>query len=272
MKLSLIVVSSFVLFAVLPAHSWAQATEDARQTAAARALFQEGVRFSDSNDWANAADRFERALAVKNAPTIEFNLATAYEHLGRFVECVERLRHILNNDASTREVRTAAREKLELIEPRIGHLTIHVNGPLDDVSIKLDNTPFANALVGVDAPADPGHHVIIATRDSAEVARAQVDIAESGRGEASLTIVPRPAQVAQAAEANAHANGLGGLQNGNGGTDDPANRPIWKKTWFIVAVSVAGAAVVGGVIAAVAAKPADPHFVNGNTNPGMVSF
>ncbi|MCC7535187.1 MAG: hypothetical protein IT379_03195, partial [Deltaproteobacteria bacterium] len=77
-------------------HAWAQAqpaqpqqpqptggTED--QAAAARELFREGVGFSDRSEWAPAADRFRRALALRNLPVIAHNLGVALARMGRVV-------------------------------------------------------------------------------------------------------------------------------------------------------------------------------------------
>ena len=71
------------------------------QSAAARALFQEGLAFAQEEKFEEAADRFRRAHALRPTPTISYNLAAALSRTGNVVESSELLRHVLRNPDTT---------------------------------------------------------------------------------------------------------------------------------------------------------------------------
>ena len=98
--------------------------DDARQTALARSLFQEGVQLGEADQWPEAADRFERALALRNSPNLEHNLAIAYEHSGRIVEAIERFRRVAASARADRRLKDAARQRIRALEPRVARLMV----------------------------------------------------------------------------------------------------------------------------------------------------
>lgn len=154
-------------------------------TAAARALFSEGRALADSQRWPEAADRFRRALALRPSPAIRYNLAVALDQLGQLVEASEQLRTAIREAPAPDRTRTAAEALLRNVEPRIGRLTIVLEGDADGVDVLLDGRPLSSALLGVGAPADPGHHRVVARRGTAETSE-ETDL-EPGAA-ASITI------------------------------------------------------------------------------------
>ena len=55
-------------------------------TEEARRLFAEGIEFVEQERWAEAEERFRRVLVLRGSQVVAYNLASALEHLGRFVE------------------------------------------------------------------------------------------------------------------------------------------------------------------------------------------
>lgn len=188
--------------ALLAPRAEAQAT-GAEETAAARALFRDGNRMLRQERWAEAADRFERALQLRQSPQIVYNLTTALIEIGQLVRATELLRSLENDESTPNRVQRAAVERREAIEPRIGELTVRVTGDRDGVGLELDGEPLAWAMVDVAVPADPGEHRVIALRDGETLADEAVRVPESDRAEVTLqlpVVPPTPTETANAAE------------------------------------------------------------------------
>jgi len=163
---------------------------EVERTALARALFREGVGLSEQGEWADAADRFRRSLALRDSPVVAFNLATACMHLGSLVEAVELFGRAARDGDAPEALREAAATQLEALRPRLGRLTLEVTGPSEGVTLELDGEPVPRVRLGIGAPADPGTHVLSAQRGGQEVARAEVQLAESGDATLRLEIPP----------------------------------------------------------------------------------
>ena len=78
------------LLSLLPLAASAQT--DSEITAAARALFQDGMAAVERGDYPTAADRLRRSVALRDSPVVRTNLALALIELGRLVEASEHLR------------------------------------------------------------------------------------------------------------------------------------------------------------------------------------
>jgi hypothetical protein len=225
--------------------SWVEAQDDARITAAARSLFQEGVACSDHQDWPCAVDRFSSARALRSSPVILLNYAIALSHVGRIVEASEIYRALGRDTSAPAALRAEATQAVTELEPRFGRLRARVTGSLDGVGLTLDGAEVAVSIVGVAVPGDPGDHVLEAHRAGAVVASARVHVESGATAEATLTIpdAPRvdlsPAVVASGAEAN-------------GTMPEPApaeHHEVFEEAWFwtVLAVVVIGAGVGIGV-------------------------
>lgn len=201
--------------------------------ATARALFSEGVERVDAQEWAQAADRFERALALYDSAVIRFNLATVYEELGRLVEASEHLRDVIRRDDADAEVRAAAAERLTAIDARIAHLTILVEGEADEVT--RDGVTVPPVALGVSTPVDPGSHAVRALREGEVVAEETVELAETASEQVVLT-VPPPVILEDPVLPDPDL-------------PPPEEEPFYAQWWFwtIIGVAVAGAAVGIGV-------------------------
>ncbi|MDQ3035002.1 MAG: hypothetical protein M3Y87_21525 [Myxococcota bacterium] len=193
----------------LAAISWAPAAraQDAasvRETAAARALFREGVRCADRREWTCAVDRFHRAHEVRPSPVLAYNLGHALIESGRLVEGAEILQQLVRSDSAPASVRADARRVMTAAAPRIGRLTVRPIGSRQGVELSIDGHPLADSLVGAAAPVDPGERLVEARRGGEVVASARVQIAEGASETIELTLPdPPPAEVAAVAGAEA---------------------------------------------------------------------
>lgn len=260
----------WVAFVLFPAIAWAQQPQaqpqptPAQQTppdsgdqaAVVRALFEEGVGFSDRGAWAPAADRFRRALALRNMPVIAHNLGVALARMGRVVEASEVLRGVTRDPTASAQVRQAAQLELDQALPRMGRLTVVVEGEPEGAVVTLDGRPLQAALFDVARPIDPGRHVVRATRGDEEVAREEVTIAE-GRSE-SITIDVGAADIG---DLGGGARGRRRRSSGGG---------VLSQWWFW---TVVGVVVVGAGTAAivVGTSGGDDPF-SGSFDPPALTF
>lgn len=176
-------------FVVLGIASPARAQLDsARASAAARAIFSEGVACAERAEWPCAIEHFERAYGLRPSPVISYNLGMALLQVGRLVEGTEMLGRVSRDEEASAELRSDALRAAEGARPRIGRLTVRVTGALSAVSLTLDGHALPRELLGAASPADPGTHVVIALRDGLEIARAETTLSDGGTGEVVLEL------------------------------------------------------------------------------------
>jgi hypothetical protein len=128
------------------------------RTGAARVLFEEGLAHADHGRWAEAADRFERAQALRASPEIAYNLSTALVRQGRLLRGSELLRQIVADEKAAPAVRQAAERRLAQLSRRLAHLV--VEPPLGGEEVFLDGRRLEPALLGLALPVDPGPHTV----------------------------------------------------------------------------------------------------------------
>lgn len=232
----------------------------ARGAAAARALFGDGVACADRQDWACAADRFGRAHALRSSPVIAYNYGHALVQLGRLVEGAEMLRQATREGSP--QVRADAERLVAALEPRLGRLTLRVEGPLERATIRIGETEIPAELHGMAQPIDPGEHTITATRDGAVVATASVTIAEGASAEARLTIPELPPEPASPDPARATERIVERV------IVETPGRSSDDGIWIGLGIG-AGALVIAGavVLGVVLAQPQDLQPFMGNLDP-----
>lgn len=257
--------SSAALALMLAIAAHAAAAQDERATAAARELFQEGMRLVDAGQWAPAREQFERAIALRRSPAIAFNLATACVHLGRLVEASELFEEVLRDEHAAPEARTASARQLELLGPRLGHLVVHLVGDAAGVTVRLDGRELPSGGLDVSAPADPGLHAADAQRGGTSIARSAVDVPVGGTAELTLDLVapaaaPPPTETAPL-DLGVHASGAMVHTRADGNT--------WM--WVGIGVGV-GVLVILVVAVAVVVLQTTSAGWNGDTSPGTLRW
>jgi len=188
MRLSKMIGAVLVSTMLCAAPVKAQPVDD-QLRATARALADEGMSFFEKKQYADALDRFDRAAAIIQAPTITLHAARALDKLGRLVEAAERYRTCINTPLEDkapeafRAAQEAARSELQALTPRIPSIEIAIKGPgADEAVITLDGKPVPKALIGVKTLVNPGEHKIGAMTDThADVEEVSITEKQSSR-------------------------------------------------------------------------------------------
>lgn len=230
--------------------------------AAARILAQQAKEALDARDYAAAADRFARADALVHAPTLMLGLARADVGLGKWVAALEVYNRILREGAASDapqpffEALKDARVELDALEPRVPSVIIEVVGAATKVT--LDGEVVPAAVLGMNRPLDPGHHVIRA--EGAGMVPAEATVTATERKVETVTLKLAPARVAVEPPAS------------------PASDGSTQRALAFAALGVGGAGLVLGTITgslaitkhgAIAAACPDPHRC---TAPDIVSY
>lgn len=178
---------------------------DAETLAQARSLGKQAFELYDAGKYEEAADYFQRARALYDAPTLGVHEAKCLEQLGRFVEASERYLSVLRMDPGSdasdafKKAVAEAGENREKLLPRIPNVTITTTGPdgapipsseleAKGVTILVDDQEQAIALVNVKRPIDPGEHRVVAMQGSQQLAEASVSLTEGGTGSVELKL------------------------------------------------------------------------------------
>jgi hypothetical protein len=168
------------------------ASSQASRRAAARGLFEEGVRLLSEQKWAAAADRFERARTLQPSPRITYNLTSALTEMGRFVYASELLRELVNSREIEPALQQAAKQRLDKIQAQIAGLVVMVEGDTTAAEITLDGRVIEMVLLSVPVPVDPGEHRLVVRRAGKEVLTREIRISEGENQKIHLALPARP--------------------------------------------------------------------------------
>lgn len=252
------------------AHAAAQDDDEAR-AASARALFQEGVELADSSEWFEAADRFRRALTLRDSPVIAYNLASALRQLGQLVEAAELLERIVDNAGADPELRRSAASALADIRPRLGRLSLRIEGRQPGDVIAIDTHRVPDERLGSTLPIDPGTHIVTAARGEKTLHSEPIFVLEGSSYEVTFRLAPLPAPAPRAAALSVAKPTPRSHNAGLESERKPSQSFVSTAPWWLWAG--AGALVVGAVaVAAVAASSGDSgnRPVRGDFDPPVL--
>ena len=144
--------------------------EATAQSAAADALFRDGVAAAKAGNYAAAIQKLQASYELDPARGTLYALALAEEKAGRFASANGHYSELL--DAARRvgdtERVSLAEAKLKALKGRVPHLSVRVPSG-ENVSVTLDGNKLPAGAFGAALPLDPGEHEIAATRgDGAE--------------------------------------------------------------------------------------------------------
>lgn len=249
--------------------------QDERDTATARALFEQGVELAAKGDWAGAADRFERSEKLRHSPVVSYNLANAWVELGRLVEAAEVLRQIDKDPAAKPDVKANAQALLTQLQPRIATLVVEVESKPPPKDVRVNDRPFPEEAIGVPTPIDPGTVVVTVADDQGNVLwtkRTEVTPGGSERITITLpkpqpapTVVPTPRETAQRAQGQPTA--VDAYDDGD--LVDRGDRAFYEEPWVWVG---AGVVIAAGVVVAIllASSGDDPQTPGDVPTPGTM--
>lgn len=175
-----------VLAQAHPAHDPAAEVE-ARNTIMARALFDEGLKFVDSEQWEQAQDRFSRVLTLRYSAVAAYNYGLAMARLGRGVVAASTLRRLLTDVNLDPHVHEHASKLLREVEARFAWLNVRVQGECKGCEVFLNEQQWPWAAIGVFVPVDAGDYALRLRLGASILAEQRLSIAEAERLEATLS-------------------------------------------------------------------------------------
>jgi tetratricopeptide (TPR) repeat protein len=123
------------------------------------AEYHEATRLAAQGQWAEAAERFRAALAIRETAAGRFNLGQAERNLGRFASAqreFERARELAEREGAD-DVRALAAEALGALAARTPKLVIELPPEVARASARVDGEP---AVTGRAIALDPGRHAV----------------------------------------------------------------------------------------------------------------
>jgi len=206
MRAALLLIAAGLLF---PAMAMAQETAESEgeptpdQLAEARELFEDGLRYASEGLFGRAEIAFRRAAAIKAAPPVLYNLASAQYELGELVEAGTNAQLVLADGETPPELAESARALLQQVHPRVGRLTVQIAGAADTATVDgeaLEDSQLGRALI-----VEAGTRTIAGMRDGETVTERTIDLEAGAQAYVDVTVVPTAAETAAAAETTAAA-------------------------------------------------------------------
>lgn len=187
-----------LVFAALALASLPSAAQPGSDEDKRTRLFKEGKAAADAGEWASAADKFRKVVALRSAPKALIALGVAEEHLGHLVAALaayKQAREEAADKALADELKTA-NAALDSIKPRVPKLLFSPSDILATANLEVDGAaahPSEGALA-----VDPGQHVIAASSAGKGAFRTTVTIGEGEQREIVLSFDTGPAPTATA--------------------------------------------------------------------------
>lgn len=159
--------------------------------AAAEALFVEAKKLAAQKKYAEACPKFAESNRLDRG-------AGTMIHLG---DCYEKNHQLASAWATYKEAASAAQalgrkdwEKLatqraSTLEPKLAHLTIKVEAPVEKMTVTRDGTEVSSASWGVSIPVDAGEHTVRASAPGHREAAISSTVAKDGQ--AVEIVVPK---------------------------------------------------------------------------------
>jgi len=224
----------------------------------ARERFGEGVDCVESEDWACAEERFREALALHDAATIRYNLASVLVELGEYPEAARLAASVLDDDEADDALRERAQALLDLVAERGGVAEVAIDGAPPDAELRVDGEVVPPEQHGA-IPLAEGEHVF-SIHAGGETLSERTETVEAG------ATVPVPIAVVATPEETAEQSD----EESGGGVDFDAlvEDPIF---WAVAGGAVAGVVLIV-VIIAVAASSGSQDPVMGDFEPGVLRW
>lgn len=158
----------------------------------ARATFQAGLALEAAGDFRGALGKFRDVAAVVQTPQVMFHIATCLEKLGRWTEALGNYRMAIDRATAERadDVVENADKARQDLEARMPKLRIMRGKGAAAAAVELDGVRIGAASFGIDMPADPGGHRVVAMIDG-KVVFEQTVVLKEGRTETVLVNVQK---------------------------------------------------------------------------------
>jgi|GEM_PF-4554761 len=236
------------VFAQTPPTHESSAEVEARNTTMARALFDEGLKYVDSEQWEQAQDRFGRVLTLRYSAVAAYNYGLALARLGRGVVAASTLRRLLTDVNLDPHVHEHASSLLRDVEARFAWLNVRVQGECKGCDVSLNEQIWPWAAIGVFVPVDAGSYALRLRLKSNVLAEQRLSIAATERVEATLSSGHPGASAA--AGPGAARPGAPMLVPTPQAVAEPPRSSVLKSGWFWGAMGVLVIGAAGTVVLA----------------------
>jgi hypothetical protein len=254
----------------------AMAAPSEQELAKARQLFQRGVELAQNEQFGPAAQRFREALAIHQAPTVEYNLAAALFELGKYEEAFNRAQSVERAAAAPEPLRRRAQKLSRALYPHTARLTVTASSSSEeDVAVHIDSEPLARAQMGIPRAVSPGNHHIKAERQGRVISErdVQVPLRTAVIVDVSLIIAEGAAQRVDAVQTLPDADAPNAAIQPASGPRDDRDRKRRIRLWSGIA---AGVVAIGAGVALAVALSKDggkqEQSVAGDFMPGVLTW
>jgi len=153
--------------------------EDARDPAAAEALFRQGRSAASQRDFKTACDKFRESNRLDPAVGTVFNIADCEEKLGRLATSWTLFQEVVQRLAADDNRRAIAEQRVHALEPRVPKLSIRLaHSDREGVIVRRDGVTLGAASLDTALPLDPGEHVVIVEAPGTKPAEFHAQLAE----------------------------------------------------------------------------------------------
>lgn len=163
--------SAFLLSHLVAAMSFAA---DASDSSKAEALYEQGKKAAQANDFAHACPMFEQSQKLEPAIGTQFNLADCYEKTGRPATALALFREVARVAQMTgkSERQHSAQERARALEAAVPRLRVGLTSPRPGETVRLDGKDLdaaSTALLQKEGlPVDVGAHAVHVEAHDAE--------------------------------------------------------------------------------------------------------
>lgn len=165
----------------------------AAEIAAARELFEEGLKLEEKGQWAEALERFRKVAAVKATPAVRFHMALCLENTAKLVDALvefQRAQSDAASDASAANVAANAGKHVADLKERIPRLVVRLPAGVESPTVTIDGTAITPSLVGTAIPLDPGAHKVVVQAAKRTTFSKDVDLVERGKPVVLEVVLP----------------------------------------------------------------------------------
>jgi len=163
-------------------------TEEAKT--AAKALLAEGNELFLEHKYADALDRYRRAIARWDHPAIRFNAVRCLIQLDRPAEAAENLELALKYGAAPLEdaVYAEAIAYRKLLANQVGEVQVQCDQP--GVAVSLDAEPIVQCPGQTTKRVAPGRHIVVATKQGFITSKSDVVVIGGKRELVAVSLLP----------------------------------------------------------------------------------
>jgi hypothetical protein len=142
---------------------WAVGVSD-EQKADAQTLFEEGNALQLEHQYVKALERYRKAIAIWDSPSIRFNIVRCLIQLGRPLEAEENLDHALayGKEALQDGLYEEGLEFKTLLASQIGEIVVRCTEP--GVALSLDGRALGTCPVERSTRVVPGQHQVVGAK------------------------------------------------------------------------------------------------------------